>query len=238
MDPCMRHSVHSIFFDQADAHEAAERWHKALELLYQVHRWAAEDPALWRRMGLLSFLMADREWLERAALEGTHVGDMGAINADLYLARAAELAPADPRGPFWRGWVRHQLYQDPAGAKAHLAEAVRRDPAWPYAHAALARVEVAEAEAGYALRALAHVEAALARLPESARFHYDMGACLAGLGEDDAAREAFERALAMPALPVSAGTEGRVLAASFHGDGEALRPLVTRLYAGILGPTP
>src|SRR3989338_4198379 len=138
MDPCMRHSVHSIFFDQADAHEAGERWHQALELLYQVQRWAPEDPALWLRMGVLSFLMADRAWLERAGLAGSHLGDMGAINADVYLERAANLAPQDPQAPFWRGWARLKLYQDVAGARALLATSVRRDANWPYAHAALA----------------------------------------------------------------------------------------------------
>jgi hypothetical protein len=86
----MRHSVHSIFFDQADAHEAAERWHKALELLYQVQRWAPEDPSLWRRMGVLSFLTADRDWLERVGLEGTHHGDADELEETLVDRRSDE----------------------------------------------------------------------------------------------------------------------------------------------------
>lgn len=230
----MRHSVHSIFFDQADAHEAADRWHKALELLYQVQRWIPEDPALWLRMGVLSYLAADRDWLERAGLEGTHYGDMGAINADVYLERAAALGPTDPRGPFWRGWTRLRRYQDVPTARAQLLEAVRRDPAWPYAHAALARVELAEAAPGYERRAIAHLEAALARLPESPRFHYDLGACHAGLGDVPRAREAFARALASPVLLAPEGCAGRELAREFHSDPDALRPLIARLYDHML----
>ena len=226
----MRHSVHSIFFDQADAHEAAERWDKALELLYQVQRWAPEDPALWLRMGVLSYLMADRDWLVAKGLEGSHLGDMGAINADVDLGRAAELAPAYPRAPFWRGWARHRLHNAPAGPRGPLREAVRRDAAWPYAHAALARVELAEAAPGYEKRAIAHLEAAVARLPESPRFHYDLGACHAGLGDAPAARQAFARALASPVLPAPAGAAGQHLAAEFHSHPDALRPLIARLY--------
>lgn len=230
----MRHSVHSIFFDQADAHEADERWHKALELLWQVQRWAPEDPALWLRMGVLSFLTADRDWLVRVGLEGTHHGDMGAINADVYLERAAALGPADPRAPFWRGWARLKLYQDFEAARAFLGEATRRDAAWPYAHAALARVELAAAEPGYEARAIAHLHAALARLPESPRFHYDLGACHAGLGDTPRARAAFAAALAGPVLPAAEGAAGRYLAREFHSDPDALRPLIARLYDHML----
>lgn len=230
----MRHSVHSIFFDQADAHEANDRWHRALELLYQVQRWIPEDPSLWLRMGVLSFLMADRDWLERSGLASSHHGDMGAINADVYLERAANLAPQDPRGPFWRGWVRLKLYQDPASARTLLAEATRRDAGWPYAHAALARAELAEAAPGYEARAIGHLEAAIARLPESARFHYDLGACHAGLGDVPRARAAFATSLASPVLPVPEGVAGRHLAQEFHSDPDALRPLIARLYDHML----
>lgn len=222
----MRHSVHSIFFDQADAHEAAGRYDQALALLYQVHRWAPDDAALWLRMGVLSFRIADREWLVAAGLEGTHHGDMGAINADVYCQRAADLAPADARGPFWRGWTRFVRFQDPGAARAHLTEAVRRQPGWPYAHAALARLEMNEAEPGWAGRALAALGVALNALPESARFHYDRGSCLIELGEPAAAREAFRQSLACPPLPGGPGAGAAYLAEAFHGDPRALAPLI------------
>ena len=62
----MRHSIHSVFYDQAEAHEAAGRYPEALALYYQVHRWAPDDPDLWLRLGVLSFLTTDADW-QRAA---------------------------------------------------------------------------------------------------------------------------------------------------------------------------
>jgi hypothetical protein len=126
----LRHSVHSIFFDQADAHEAAGCYDQALALLYQVHRWSPDDPALWLRMGILSFRIADRAWLVAAGLDGSYHGDMGAINADVYCKQAAELAPDDPRGPFWRGWTRWLRFQDPCTAKALLREVALPETEW------------------------------------------------------------------------------------------------------------
>lgn len=229
----MRHSVYSIFFDQAAAHEAAERYDEALSLLYQVHRWAPEDPELWLRLGVLSFLMTDRGWLARSGKAATHLADMGAVNARLYLERAAALGPTEPRLAFWQGWVAHALYQDMAAARAALGRALELDPRYPYAHAGLARVEVAEAAAGYEGRAIAHLEAATDRLPESARFQYDLGACLAGLGDGAAAHAAFERARACPALPLAADAIGRYLSSEFHADGPTVGALVDRLYPQI-----
>lgn len=226
----MRHSLHSIFIDQAGEKEAAERYDQALELLYQVHRWAPEAPELWLRMGVLSFLLTDRSWLSRYGKEATALGDMGAVNARLYLARAVELAPGSAQARFWYGWIRHALYQDPAGARAELAAALAIEPEHPYAHAAIARIEQAEAAPGYHERAVAHLARAIARLPESARFHYDMGACLAGLGDRDGARRSFERAMAARALPVGPLGMDRHLAGEFHADAAAITGLVERLY--------
>lgn len=229
----MRHSIYSIFFDQAAAHEAAERYDEALALLYQVHRWAPEDPELWLRMGVLSFLMTDRDWLVRVGKLETHLADMGAVNASLYLERARALGPSDPRYAFWLGWVRHRLYQDPQGARAALERALELDPRHPYAHAALARIEMATAAEGYEGRAIAHLEAAVGRLPESARFHYDLGACLAGVDRLAEARAAFARARACAALPLAADAMGRFLAAEFHADGATVGALADRLYPHI-----
>ncbi|MFP5502790.1 MAG: hypothetical protein ACLGIN_09895 [Candidatus Sericytochromatia bacterium] len=231
----MRHSLHSIFIDQAGEKEAIERYDEALELLYQVHRWAPEAPELWLRMGALSFLLTDRGWLRRHGLEATALGDMGAVNARLYLARAVELAPGSAQARFWLGWVRHALYQDAAGAKEALAAALAIEAEHPYAHAAIARIEQAEAAPGYHERAVAHLTRAIARLPESARFHYDLGACLAGLGDETGARRSFSRAMATGALRVGPLGMDRYLEGEFHADGETVGALVTRLYPGLKG---
>ncbi|MDB5099562.1 MAG: hypothetical protein JWM80_3983 [Cyanobacteria bacterium RYN_339] len=209
-------------------HEAAERYDDALNLLYQVHRWAPEDPDLWLRMGVLSFLMTDRAWLKRVGKEDAHLADQGAVNAELYLDKAAALSGQGARYVFWAGWVRHKLYQQDERARVSLEEAAATG--YPYARAALARLELALATPGYAERALAHLDAAIAVLPESARFHYDRGACLAGLGRDMEAREAFGHARACPALPPTPDAAGRYLAAEFQADGEAVGILIDRLY--------
>lgn len=224
----MRHSIHSIFFDQVAVHEAAERYDEALNLMYQVHRWAPEDPDLWLRMGVLSFLMTDRAWLKRAGKEDSHLADQGAVNAELYLEKAVALSRRGARLTFWLGWVRHKLYQQDERAREALAEAAATDH--PYAHAALARLELAAGTPGYAERALAHLDAAIAVLPESARFHYDRGACLAGLGRDAEAREAFTHARQCPGLAGAPDAAGRYLAAEFQADGAAVGALIERLY--------
>lgn len=225
----MRHSVYSIFFDQAAAHEAAERYDEALYLLYQVHRWAPEDAGLWLRMGVLSFLMTDRGWLTRSGKVDGYLADMGAVNARVYIERACSLAPDDPQMAFWLGWVRHALYQDTEGAREALTRAIALG-AYPYAHAALARVAMAEAAPGYEEVALGELGRAIALLPESARFHYDQGACLAGLGREPEARAAFARGSACPALPAVPGAMGRYLNDEFHADGPAITALVETLY--------
>ena len=146
----MRHSIHSIFFDQAAEHEAHERYDEALNLLYQVHRWAAEDPELWLRMGVLSFLMTDRGWLARVGKTDAHLADMGTVNARLYLAEARARGEG-PRFAFWEGWVRHALYQDAAGAPAvahpaagHLEQGVAQSEGREHpAHLHVAECEVA-----------------------------------------------------------------------------------------------
>lgn len=204
-------------------------------MLYQVHRWAPGDAVLWQRMGVLSFLMTDRDWLKRGGKEASHLADMGAVNAELYLGRAVALDPGDPQRHFWLGWVRHALYQNALSARGALAEALVLDPRHPYALAALARIEVAEALAGYEARAIALLEKASARLPESARFHYDMGACLAGLGYNEEAKQAFARAVASPALPPGEGAMGRYVAQHFHADPASLRPLIERLVGHLFG---
>lgn len=230
----MRHSVHSIFIDQALSHEEGERFDQALALLYQVHRWAPHDPNLWERMGVLSFLLTDREWLRRSGKDASHLADMGAVNAALYLDRAVALDDENPRRHFWQGWVRHVLYQDPEGARAALARAIALDARHPYAHAALGRMEMHIGERGYEGRAIAHLDQAIERLPEAARFHYDMGACLAGLEDRSAAREAFERALACRPLPGGDGATGAYLAREFHGDGKTLKGTIETLYGDVM----
>lgn len=230
----MRHSVHSIFYDQAADHEAAGRYDDALTMLYQVHRWAPQDPDLWLRMGVLSFLLTDREWLKRHDKTATHLADMGAVNADLYLARACELAPERAMNQFWHGWVRHALYQDAVGAEARLLQALALDSQHPYAHAAMARLTLETDSA----RAERHLREAIARLPESARFHYDLGACLSRQGRDAEAREAFAAAAATPLLPPGEGALGRYLASEFHASATEVSGWARRFYADVVGTEP
>lgn len=230
----MRHSVHSIFYDQAAEYEVAGRYDDALVMLYQVHRWVPTDPDLWLRMGVLSFLITDRDWLERHGKLGGHLADMGAVNADLYLLRACELAPERAMAHFWHGWVRHALYQDAPDAIARLTRAIALDPQHPYAHAALARLALETDSAG----AERHLRAAIARLPESARFHYDLGTCLARQGRAAEAREAFEAAAAAPALPAGEGALGAYLAREFHASAAEVSEWARRFYADVLGSEP
>jgi Flp pilus assembly protein TadD len=229
----MRHSIHSVFYDQAEAHEAAGRYQDALALYYQVHRWANADADLWLRLGVLSFLTTDAGWLRESGLEGSHVGDMGAVNADVYLARAVELAPDAAQARFWRGWVRHRLFGDTDGALADLGAAVRLRPQSPYAHAALGRIELAR-EDGDAQVAAERLRQALAVLPESGRLHYDLGACLARQEQADAARQAFRQAVACGALAAPTGVGGRHLGSEFHAEPAAIATLVQRYYADIM----
>lgn len=229
----MRHSLHSVFFDQAASHEAAGRYEAALALYYQAHRWAPLDPELWLRLGVLSFLTTDPAWLAHTGQEASHRGDMGAVNADVYLSRAVELAPDWAPGRFWRGWVRHRLFQDAPGARADLAGAIAAAPQLAYAHAALARVTIANDPADARVAAAA-LERAIAALPESPRLHYDLGACLARLDDRDGARSAFRRAMNAPGLAAPEGVGGRHLAETFHADPESIAGLVQRYYADIL----
>jgi tetratricopeptide (TPR) repeat protein len=238
----MRHSVHSIFYDQAADQEEAGRYDAALTLLYQVHRWAPEDPELWLRMGVLSFLMTDRGWLSAHGHEGSHLADMGAVNADLYLSRACELAPGLVMPAFWRGWIRHALYQDAAGARESLEAALAIDPHHPYAHAALGRMALA-AEEDRTAEAELHLRKAIARLPESARFHYDLGTCLARRHQNEEAKAAFAAAAAAPPLPPPAhpdkiGALGRYLHLEFHGHANEIGAWARRFYADVLGNEP
>jgi Flp pilus assembly protein TadD len=229
----VRHSLHSVFFDQAVSHEAAERYEAALALYYQAHRWAPHDPELWLRLGVLSFLTTDPIWLATTGQEASHLADMGAVNADVYLSRAVELAPDWAPGRFWRGWVRHRLFQDADGARADLAVAVDAAPQLAYAHAALARVAIADDPAD-APGAVSALERAIAALPESPRLHYDLGACLARLDDRDGARQAFRRAMNARGLAAPEGVGARHLAETFHADAESIATLVRRFYADIL----
>ncbi|MFN3430558.1 MAG: tetratricopeptide repeat protein [Candidatus Sericytochromatia bacterium] len=229
----MRHSIHSVFYDQAEAHEAGGRYEDALALYYQVHRWASADADLWLRMGVLSFLTTDAGWLQARGLDGSHVGDMGAVNADVYLSRAVELAPDHAPARFWRGWVRHRLFGDTEGAVTDLAVAVRERPQFAYAQAALGRIELRR-EGGEAGVAAERLKLAIASLPESGRLHYDMGACLARLEQRDAAREAFRQAVRCGGLAVPTGVGGRHLGEEFHAAPGAIAELVQRYYADIV----
>lgn len=229
----MRHSLHSVFYDQAEAHEAAGRYEDALALYYQAHRWAPTDAGLWLRLGVLSFLMTDMEWLRRTGREGTHLADMGALNADVYLERASWLEPGSAQVRFWRGWVRMRLFADEAGARAELETALEHAPRLAYAHAALARLELSRDDADPA-RAVPMFERAIAALPESPRLHYDLGACHARLEHTDAARVAFHNAMNAGVLAVPAGPGGRHLADEFHGEPLAIAERVMRYYSDIM----
>ena len=233
----MRHSVHSIFYDQADQHEADGHYEQALATLYQVHRWAPDDPVLWLRIGVLCFLITDRAWLARHGLEGSYWADMAAVNAELYLQKACSLAPDQAIYAFWHGWVRHALYQNAEGARERLEAALALDSRHPYAHAALARLAMA-AEPADPIAAEAHLRAALARLPESPRFHYDLGACLARQNRLEEARAAFRAAEAAPGLPVAPGAISGHLAAEFHGRPEEVGVWARRFYGDVLGNEP
>lgn len=229
----MRHSLYAVFYDQAEAHEAAGRYEDALALYYQAHRWAPADAGLWLRLGVLSFLMTDAEWLRRAGHEGTHMADMGALNADVYLERAARLDPDLAQARFWRGWVRLRLFADEAGAQSELEAALERSPRLAYAHAAMARLELARDD-GDPAAAVPMLERAIAALPESPRLHYDLGACHARLEQADAARAAFRRAMNAGVLAVPAGPGGRHLADEFHGEPMAIAGLVMRFYSDMM----
>lgn len=230
----MRHSVHSIFYDQADAHEAAGDWDRALELLYQAHRWTPDDPALWLRLGLLSLRMADRAWLESRGLAGSHVGDRAALDAEVYLERASRLAATEAPPPFWRAWALFLTRADRAPVRAMLDEAERRNPRWPYTGVLRARLALADREPGYPSDALTALRGPLALLPESPRFQYDWGAALAAAGDPKAAFAAFSRAVSLPPLPPGQGTAGAWLDEAFHGQPAQLRTWVETYFADVL----
>ncbi|MEB3198369.1 MAG: hypothetical protein VKP62_14310 [Candidatus Sericytochromatia bacterium] len=230
----MRHSVYSIFFERADALEQDRRWDEALNWLYQAHRWVSNDPQYWLRLGVLSFRLTDRPWLEGRQLSGSHLADMGALNAEVYLERAERLDPSLPEPAFWRAWVRHRLLGEREAACRQWLELAERHPHWPYAPAALARLELVEAERGYAQRAREHLRQAIRRLPESPRLHYDLGAALVACEEIEPAREAFRQALSCPPMAWPQATSARLLAEEFHGTREALQDLIARYYAPML----
>jgi tetratricopeptide (TPR) repeat protein len=230
----MRHSVHSIFYDQAEAHEAADRYDQALELLYQLHRWVPEDPQYWLRLGLLSLRMTDPTWLRAQGREGSHWGDMALVNADVYLERAIALAPGDPQPLLWRAWLQQHRQGNMPVAESLLNRARAMSPDWPYSLMALARLEMARAEAGYGSRAVAHLQAAFAILPESPRLHYDRGAAFVACDALPEAREAFQRALKTPALQGGPGLAGTWLAEEFHGDPVQVQGLINQYYASLV----
>lgn len=229
----MRHSIYSVFFEQAASLEAEERYDAALALYYQVHRWAPHDAELWLRMGVLSFLTTDAAWLKRVGLDATHLADMGAVNSDVYLSRAVELAPDWPPGRFWRGWVRHRVFGDTPGALADLTHCIAHQPRLAYAHAALARVAM-QGEPRDSAKAVAALLQATAALPESPRLHYDLGACLAATDDLDGARAAFRRAMSAPGLGAPDGVGARHLADEFHATPESITALVRRYYSDVL----
>lgn len=234
----MRHSVHSIFYDQAEAHETAQRYDQALELLYQLHRWVPEDPHYWLRLGLLCLRMTDRAWLTAHGREGSHWGDMAALNADVYLERAAQLTETDPQPLLWRAWLQQHRLGNLPMAETLLKSACVLAPDWPYAHAARARLEMARAEAGYAERALFLLNQAIAILPESPRLHYDRGAALVACGALPEARDAFLSALKAPPLQASRGLAGTWLADEFHGQTAIIEGMIDRYYPEVLSVPP
>jgi tetratricopeptide (TPR) repeat protein len=229
----MRHSVHSIFFEQADAHEAAGRWDQALALLYQAQRWAHPDAAYWVRLGLVSLRLAEPAWLQAAGLDASHVGDMAALNAELYLERASRLAPSDAAPPFWQAWAMHHTGREPAAVREALHEALTRDARWPYALALLGRLELAERSPGFPPRARRALEGACEALPESPRLQYDLGAARAADGDVRGACEALGRAMTLPPLPGPPGTAGGWLAEAFHGQPAVLRGWVETYFADL-----
>jgi tetratricopeptide (TPR) repeat protein len=230
----MRHSVHSIFYDQAEAHEEAGRYDQALELLYQLHRWVPDDPQYWLRLGLLSLRMTDPAWLRTRGREGSHWGDMALVNADVYLERAQVLTADDPQPLLWRAWLQQYRLGNLPLAEGLLNQARVLSPDWPYSLMALARLEMARAEAGYGARAAAYLQAAIAILPESPRLHYDYGAANMACEALPKAREAFQRALKTPALQGGPGLAGSWLAEEFHGDPAQVRSLINQYYACLL----
>ncbi|MEB3329602.1 MAG: hypothetical protein VKQ33_10255 [Candidatus Sericytochromatia bacterium] len=234
----MRHSVYSIFFEQADGREATAHWSEALALLYQAQRWAHEDASYWIRLGLVSLRMAEPAWLGAEGLLGTHTGDMAALNAELYLERAARLAPGDPAPAFWRAWTMHRTGRATAAVRQALDEALARNPRWPYALALLGRLELAEREPGHAARAQEAATAACQALPESPRLHYDLGAALAAVGDARGARAAFHRAVTLAPLTRPPGVAGGWLDEAFHGQPGQLRAWVEAYYGEVLGGDP
>ncbi|MEB3283849.1 MAG: tetratricopeptide repeat protein [Candidatus Sericytochromatia bacterium] len=229
----MRHSVHSIFYDQAEAHEAAGRYDSALELLYQLHRWVPDDPNYWLRLGLLSLQMTAPGWLREHGRDSSHVGDMALLNADVYLERAASLGVSDPTPLLWRAWLHQQRLGNFTLAESLLGSALKRNPRWPYALAALGRLELARAEPGYPLRALRWLNEAAHVLPESARLHYDRGVALVACENFFDAREAFQTAVRTPSLSASRDLLTTMLTEEFHGHAPHLRELVARYYPSV-----
>lgn len=229
----MRHSVYSLFFDQAATHEAAERHHLALELLYQVHRWAPQDASLWQRMGVLCLWLTDRAWLRRQELEAEAWADMGAVNARLYLQEAVRLEPERAERHFWLGHAWLTLYQGPAEARASFEAVLRLEPGHPFAKAGLARALLAAH--GAPQEALPLLEAASANLPEAPRLRYDLGAMMAGLGDLAGAKACFTALAPGPQRPEDA--TGALLHDHYLGEAEALRALARTYYPALSEPS-
>lgn len=226
----MRHSVYSLFFDQADAHEAAERYHEALDLLYQVHRWAPRDAALWQRLGVLCLWLTDRAWLKRSGLEGTSWADMGAVNARLYLQEAVACESDRAERHFWLGQAHLAFYQEPVKAQANFEAALALEPRHPFALAGLARALLA-ADAP-PQEAVKHLEAACQALPEAPRIRYDLGAMKAGLGDLAGAKACFEGlSQSGPAAPQDA--VGALLHQHYLGDAAELAGIARTYYPGL-----
>ncbi len=226
----MRHSIYSVIFEQADELEADERYQDALHLLYQGVRWADADAVWWERLSILSFVMAGTDWPSRKNLAHTHLADMGYVNTLPYLSQALLLVPDCARLHFFRGWFHFKLKDDRDVARQALAKALCLEPEHPYAWAALARLEMTGQENGYEQRALDHLARASASLPESARFFYEQGALLMGLGEYERAEEYFLCACTRQGLTVPKTAVGRYLSAEFHGNAHQVRDWITQYY--------
>lgn len=226
----VRHSIYTVIIEQSRELESDERYHDALHLLYQGVRWAAADSDWWERLSILSFVMTATDWPVRQNLAHTHLSDMGFVNALLYLKQAMTLAPERARLQFFWGWFHFVLLGDQQLAREAFDVALCLEPEHPYTWAALARLEIAGQTPGYEQRAFEFLSRALLRLPESPRFHYEQGALLMGLEQQDQARQRFHLARTCEEISMPRDAAGRYLHTEFHGSRRLVNEWIARYY--------